>query len=198
MAAAMKIFQPLYDRVLTLSAHRLANRYLALMSVIEAIFFPIPPDVMLVPMCLSQPRLAWRFAAICTVASVAGAVVGYMLGDWLGEWLRPWLEQSRYAAAYFAVVQAFERYGVVYMVLAGFSPIPFKIFTISGGLLKMPLLPFVLAALVGRAARFFLVAGLIRLGGEPFAARLRQWVDWIGWGVVIIAGIGLVVWQWWR
>lgn len=192
----MRFFQRVYDRVLAWVAHPKAPWLLALVSTTEAIIFPIPPDVMLAPMCLSQPQKAWRLAALCTLTSVFGAVIGYCLGHFLGFWIRPWLEQSHYAPAYQAVVTAFAEYGVVYLVLAGFSPIPFKVFTVSAGLLRMSLLPFILAALIGRAGRFFLVAGLIRLGGPNAAQYLRRWVDWLGWSILIIAGIGLILWRW--
>lgn len=192
----MRPFQAMYDIVLGWSRHPRAERYLAALSASEAIFFPVPPDVMLAPMCLARPRQAWRYATWCTLASVGGAFIGYLLGDWAGETIRPWLEQSRYADSYHSVVESFTVYGVIYMVLAGFSPIPFKIFTVSAGLLSMPLLPFLLASAAARAARFFLVAGLIRVGGPQFAERLRQWVDGIGWSVLAIALVGLIGWGW--
>ncbi|MCG8465838.1 MAG: DedA family protein [Xanthomonadales bacterium] len=192
----MHFFQRWYDRILQWSAHRYASVYLAIVSFIEAIFFPIPPDVMLAPMCLSRPEKAWRYALICTVASMVGAVLAYFLGAWLGEWVRPWLESGHYAEAYAAVVDAFDRYGVAALLLAGFSPIPFKVFTVSSGLLQMAFIPFVLAATVARAARFFLVAGLIRWGGPKMEGHLRRWIDWIGWGVVVLALITFIVWRW--
>jgi len=192
----MHFFQRWYDRILTWSAHRYASVYLAIVSFSEAIFFPIPPDVMLAPMCLSRPERAWRYASICTAASITGAVLAYFLGDWLGEWVRPWLESGHYAEAYAAVVEAFDRYGVAYLLLAGFSPIPFKVFTVSSGLLQMAFIPFVLASTVARAARFFLVAGLIRWGGPKVEGHLRRWIDWIGWSVVVLAVVGFIVWRW--
>ena len=191
----MRIFQQLYDRILTWAGHRHAGVYLGVMSFTEAIFFPIPPDFMLAPMCLSEPRRAWRYATICTLASIAGAVIAYLLGDWLGQSIRPWLLQSHYAEPYLAVVEAFERYGVVYMLLAGFTPIPFKIFTVSAGLLKMSFLPFIVATLIARSARFYMVAGIIYWGGPKYAHHLRRWVDWIGWVVVVLTLIGLLVWH---
>lgn len=191
----MRIFQKLYDTILVWSGHRHASAYLAIISFIEAIFFPIPPDVMLAPMCLSRPERAWRYAFICTLASIIGAVIAYALGDWLGHHIRPWLLQSHYADAYNAVVDAFDHYGIIYMLLAGFSPIPFKIFTVSAGLLKMPFLPFIVAALVARAARFYLVAGIIYWGGPKYAQHLRRWIDWVGWFLVVAVAVGLLLWQ---
>ena len=191
----MRVFQPWYDRCLRWASHPHAQRYLVMMSTAEAIFFPIPPDVMLAPMCLARPQNAWRYALACTLASLAGALVGYALGWGLAAAIEPWLEQSHYADAYVRVKAAFAEYGVVYLLVAGFSPIPFKLFTVSAGLLRMPLLPFAGAVLVGRAARFFLVAGLIRWLGPKVAEPLRQWIDWLGWLTVIVAIIAVLIWR---
>lgn len=185
------MFQALYDRVLAWSRHRYAARYLAGLSFAEATFFPIPPDVMLAPMVLAQRSRAWSLALLTTLTSVAGGIAGYLIG-WLGlELIYPLIERVGYEAYYLEAVEAFREYGIWFVIVAGFTPIPFKIITIAGGALLMPLPGFVLGSLIGRGARFYLVAALIWAGGERMAEKLRAWVDAIGWSVIallIIAG----------
>ena len=188
------MFQKAYDLALGWAGHRHAPRYLAGLSAAEAIFFPIPPDVMLMPMCLANMRRAFYYAFICTAASVIGGFVGYAIG-WSGsEPLAEWLQGSPYAAGYTEAVTAFDRFGVWILLVAGFSPIPYKVFTITAGLLLMPLPQFMVGAIIGRSARFFLVAGVLRLGGEHMADRIRPLVDWVGWAMVVllVAALG-----WW-
>ena len=180
------MFRGLYDRVLIWSRHRHARRYLAGLSVAEATFFPIPPDVMLAPMVLADRSRAWSLALLTTLASVAGGAIGYLIG-WLGiELVHPLIERAGYLHHYQRAVAAFGDYGIWFVIVAGFTPIPFKIITIAGGALLMPLPGFILGSIVGRGARFFLVAGLIWAGGERIADRLRNWVDAIGWTVIVL------------
>jgi membrane protein YqaA with SNARE-associated domain len=188
------MFQRLYDQVLTWAAHPRAPSILSGLSFAESSFFPIPPDVMLAPMCLAQPRKAWRFAALCSLSSVAGGLLGYLIGRLAFGLIEPWLMASSYQDLFLSAVDSFERWGWMYILLAGFTPIPYKIFTISAGVVGMPLLPFVVGSAIGRGARFFLVAGLIRLLGERGAERLRAWVDLIGWSVLLLAALGFGVW----
>lgn len=189
------MFQGLYDRVLTWSQHRHARRYLAGLSAAEAIFFPIPPDVMLAPMVLAERSRAWRLALLTTLASVGGGLIGYLIG-WLGlELVFPLVERVGYDGYYEQAVEAFENHGIWFVIVAGFTPIPFKIITIAGGALLMPLPGFVLGSLIGRGARFFLVAALIWAGGERMRDQLRGWIDRIGWSVVaLVALIVAIVW----
>jgi len=189
------MFRGLYDRVLIWSRHRHAARYLAGLSVAEATFFPIPPDVMLAPMVLAERQRAWALALLTTLASVAGGVIGYLIG-WLGlELIYPLIEGVGYAGYYQQAVGAFAEYGIWFVIVAGFTPIPFKIITIAGGALLMPLPGFILGSVIGRGARFFLVAGLVWAGGERMADRLRDWVDAIGWAAIgLIALAGALYW----
>lgn len=183
------MFQGLYDRVLIWSRHRHATRYLAGLSVAEATFFPVPPDVMLAPMVLADRSRAWSLALLTTLASVAGGVIGYLIG-WLGlELIYPFIERVGYLHHYERAVQAFDEYGIWFVIVAGFTPIPFKIITIAGGALLMPLPGFILGSLIGRGARFFLVAALIWSGGDRMADRLRNWVDAIGWAVIAVVAL---------
>ena len=188
----MRLFRPIYDRVLEWSRHRHAHRYLAGLSFAEATFFPVPPDVMLAPMVLAERDRAWRLAGLTTVASVLGGLAGYLIG-WLAlEFVLPLVERFGYLDAYASATRLFETWGIAFVIVAGFTPIPFKIITIAGGALLMPLPGFIVGSLIGRGARFFLVAALIRAGGARMADHLRERIDLIGWIVVALAVIGAV------
>ncbi|MBT6065754.1 MAG: DedA family protein [Proteobacteria bacterium] len=188
----MRIFSKLYDLVLDWAKHRNASRYLAALSFAESSFFPIPPDVMLAPMVLAQPKNAWRLALLTTLFSVLGGILGYLIGMFLFGLIAQPLIDFYNAGEAFATAQAhFKSYGIWIIFIAGFTPIPYKIFTVSAGLAAMAFGPFVLASLVGRGARFFLVAGLIFLGGERFEQQLRRYADLIGWIMVVIVGFFL-------
>lgn len=190
----MTLFGPLYDRVIRWSAHRHAPAYLAGMSAAESTFFPIPPDVMLVPMTLARPASWLWFASLCTVASVLGGMVGYAIGHFALEAAMPWIERVGHADTFERVQALFARYGFWIVVVAGFTPIPYKIFTIASGAAGMPLLPFVAGSLVGRGGRFLLVSGLIAWGGAPFERLLRRYVEILGW-LVVVALVLLLAWM---
>ncbi|WP_058615741.1 YqaA family protein [Tepidimonas taiwanensis] len=190
----MRLFAPLYERALRWARHRHAPRYLAALSFAESSFFPVPPDVMLAPMALANPQQAWRLAWLTTWTSVLGGLAGYLIG-WLAfAALEPWLRGSSYWPAYQQAVAWFDAWGAWAVFVAGFSPIPYKVFTIAAGALAMPLLPFALASLVGRGARFFLVAALMRWGGARMEPLLRRHIDRIGWAVVALVVVGGILW----
>ncbi|HNP65717.1 MAG TPA: YqaA family protein [Woeseiaceae bacterium] len=189
----MKIFAPIYERVLMWSRHRHAERYLAAMSFAESSFFPIPVDVMLAPMCLALRERWFRYATIATVFSVLGGVAGYGIGFGLFEAIEPWLSESHYWSAYQTSRSWFDDYGVWVVFVAGFSPIPYKVFTIAAGVAALNLPAFIVASLVGRAARFFLVAGLVKLGGQRFEDTLQKYVERIGWATVLAVGL-VIAW----
>ena len=192
----MKLFSPLYARVMQWSRHRHAPWYLGGMSFAESSFFPIPPDVMLAPMCLANPHKAWRLALITTLTSVLGGLLGYLIGALAFDSIAPWLQtQDRYWAGYLKALEWFGTWGILAVFVAGFSPIPYKVFTIAAGVLSMALLPFVLASLVGRGARFFLVAAIMRWGGERMEAQLHIYIDRLGWATValVVLGAGVYV-----
>ncbi len=183
------MFVRLYDRVIEWAAHRRAPAILSVLSFTESSFFPIPPDVMLMPMCLAKPKRAWFYAMVCTLASVLGGMAGYLIGKLAFGWIEPWLMTSHYADTFTNAVEAFETWGFWYILLAGFTPIPYKVFTISAGVVGMPFYAFIGGSMVGRGGRFFLVAALIRLGGEKLAGRLRKYVDLIGWLTILAAAV---------
>jgi membrane protein YqaA with SNARE-associated domain len=148
---------------------------------------------MLAPMCLAERARAWRFAAIATIFSVLGGAAGYAIG-WLAfEAIEPWLAESHYWAAYETSRAWFDSYGFWAVFIAGFSPIPYKVFTIAAGVAALSFPGFMLASLIGRGARFFLVAGLVVLGGDKLESNLRKYIEAIGWAVVAIVGV-IIAW----
>ena len=189
----MKLFAPLYERVLAWSRHPHAERYLGAMSFAESSFFPIPVDVMLAPMCLADRDRWVRYATIATLLSVAGGLAGYAIGYAAFEAIEPWLRQSHYWEAYETSRRWFDEYGVVVVFVAGFSPIPYKVFTIAAGVAALNVPGFLIASLIGRAGRFFLVAGLVRAGGERFESTLQKHIERIGW-VVVALSVVLIAW----
>ncbi len=191
----MALFRGLYQRVMRWSRSPHAPRYLAMLSFAESSFFPVPPDVMLAPMSLAQPQRALRFAALTTAASVAGGLLGYLIGHFAIAAIEPWLADLGYLPAYEKARAWFDQWGFWAVFVAGFSPIPYKVFTIAAGSMAMPLLPFVVASTVGRGARFYLVAGLLAWGGPRLERRLQDWVERIGWALVILLVGGYLVFR---
>lgn len=168
------------------SRHHHAPWYLGGVSFAESSFFPIPPDVMLAPMCLANPSRAWQFALLTTLASVAGGLFGYLIGHYAFDIFEPMLRESHYWPSYQRAVEWFGNWGFWAIFVAGFSPVPYKVFTIAAGTLSMALLPFTLASLIGRGARFFLVAGLMAWGGARMEAVLHKYIDRLGWAAVVL------------
>ena len=132
------MFGTLYDRVIQWSQHRHAARYLGALSFAESSFFPVPPDVMLAPMCLAAPRRAWYFATITSITSVIGGIAGYALGYAALEMIEPLLIEWGYGEGYRRVQAWFEQWGIATVFIAGFSPVPYKLFTISAGAAGVP------------------------------------------------------------
>jgi membrane protein YqaA with SNARE-associated domain len=191
----VKLFSPLYERALHWSRHRHAPWYLAGLSFAESSFFPIPPDVMLAPMSLANPARAWWFAALTTLASVIGGLFGYGIGVFAFDLIEPLLHDAGYWPKYLQAKSWFDEWGFWAVLLAGFSPIPYKIFTITAGAIAMPLLPFALASVIGRGARFFLVAALMAWGGERMEALLRRYIDRIGWLLVAAVVVAFMIYR---
>lgn len=181
------MFSVMFDKVMQWAEHRHACYYLSGLSIIESAFAPVPPpDVMLAPMSLAKPHRAWFYAALTTATSVFGGILGYLLGMFAFELIEPLIHQANYTSNFEKAQAWFQEWGIWVVFIAGFSPIPYKIFTITAGVASMAFLPFVLASIVGRGARFFLVAGLMLWGGEAMQQTLRKHIDRIGWIMVII------------
>ena len=188
----MKIFSALYTRVMRWARHPYATWYLFGLSFAESSFFPVPPDVMLAPMSMARPKRAMFLALLTTLGSTLGGVAGYLIGMLAFDAIEPLLHQWGYFDGYLQARQWFAEWGFWVVFVAGFSPIPYKVFTITAGVISMAFLPFVLASMVGRGARFFLVAALMAWGGEAMEQRLHKWVDWVGW-LTLLAVVIIVV-----
>ena len=174
MTVAARMLQRLYDRTLALAGHRHATPGLALVSFAESSVFPIPPDVLLIPMILAQRARAWTLALICTVASVLGGLAGYAIGYFLFESLgRPVLEFYGYVAQFREVQAFFHDWGFWFIFAAGLTPIPYKVFTIASGVMTLNPAVFAVASLVSRGARFYLLAGLLWYFGPP----IRRFIE---------------------
>ena len=190
----MRLFEPIYTKLLSWAKHRYAERYLAIVSFAESSFFPIPVDVMLAPMVLAKPNDAWRLAGITTIMSVVGGTFGYFIGvfffDAYGQQI---LSAFNAHEVFEQTKQQYTKHGLWIILLAGFTPIPYKIFTIASGVLGIALLPFIILSFFGRGARFFLVAALIRLGGDKLEATIHKQVELLGWlAVVLVVVVGAI------
>lgn len=180
----------LYNWTMSFAARRNARWALAGVSFAESSFFPIPPDVLLIPMVLANRQKAWEFAAICTIASVIGGVFGYAIGAFLYDTVGVWVVNLYNLQD---KMETFRRYyaewGIWIIVLAGFTPIPYKVFTIASGLAAYDLGLFVLLSAIGRGGRFFLIAGLLYYFGEPIRSFIERRLEVLTIGAAL-AGIG--------
>jgi membrane protein YqaA with SNARE-associated domain len=169
------MLQRLYDWTMRLAATPHALPALAAISFIESSFFPIPPDVLMIPMVLATRRRAWWIAAVCTAASVAGGFLGYAIGyfgfDAIG---RPILEFYGAMDKYAAVKETFDHWGAWFIIIKGMTPIPYKLVTIFSGAVHFDLLQFAFSSLISRALRFFLLAALLWRFGEPIRSFIEE------------------------
>ena len=186
------IFKGVYEWCMRCAAHRHAERYLAGISIIESIFFPVPTALIVAPMAVARPERAVQIALIATLTSVFGGLVGYALGYYAIAAIEPIIESAGYWDKYLTAQDWFNRWGFWAVVVAGFSPIPFKLFTISAGALSMAIAPFLMAALIGRAAHFFLVSLSMAWAGPKLEPVVRKYIEWLGWATVL----ALVVYIW--
>ena len=196
----MKLFAPLYERALAWARHPKAPALLGGLSFAEAIVFPVMPEVMLAPMCLSQPRRAFWFATVSLASAMVGAVIGYYLGHYAWQAVQPILAKLGMLASIEHGIEVVRAKSVEspwavfwFLVLAGFSPIPMKVFTWASGIVGVPMLPFLLSMLVGRGKRLYLVAAAIRIGGERAERALHRYIEPIGWSVLVLM-VGAAGW----
>ena len=187
------MFQKLYRWTLSLAESQHAPWALGVIAFAESSFFPVPPDAILIPMSLARPKRAWGYALICTLGSVAGALLGYAIGAFLYETVGKWLiNLYGYGARIDQLRALYAQWGWAVILFKGLTPIPFKIVTITSGLLAYSLPLFVLLSFVTRGARFFLIAVLLKHYGEPVNALLDKY---FGWFLAILAA-AIVVGFW--
>ncbi len=183
----------LYDWVMRAAESPQALKWLGLVSFAESSFFPIPPDAMIVPMVLAQPKRAWTIAAVCTIASVIGGFFGYAIGYYLFETVgRPIVEFYGYQEAFNKFRDEFQHWGLWIILIKGLTPIPYKIVTIASGVAHFDLLVFALASLATRASRFFLVAALLRYFGPPIRTFIEKYLTWVTTAFVLLIVAGFV------
>ena len=200
---ALNIFGRMYDLCIRLAAHPKAVWFLCINSLIESIFWPIPPDVMLAPMCLACPRKAYHYALVAVLSSVLGAICGYYLGYLIYDpYIKDLIEYMGQQHNVAVVRGWFSlEYGVLMIFVGAFTPIPYKIIAITTGVMAaeslmqtgstgmLSILIFVPVSLAGRGLRFFLEAGIISFGGEKMEKAVRRYIDVIGWaliGIIVI------------
>ncbi len=182
-----------YDKIIALSAHRQAEPILAGVAFVESSFFPIPPDAMLIPMILARPERAWHIAAFCTIASVLGGILGYAIGFYAFETFGKAVIQFYGLGHDFdAFRDAYQHWGLWIILIKGMTPIPYKLVTIASGLAGYDFWTFVAASIVTRGARFFLVAALLRIYGEPIRHFIEKHLTWVTTGFLVILVGGFV------
>ena len=184
----------LYSRIKALAQSPHAEASLAAVAFAESSFFPIPPDVLLAPMALAHPRRAWRFALVATVASVLGGMLGYAIGaalyDSLGLWL---VNLYGYGAKMEALKQTYAQWGWLVILVKGVTPIPYKLVTITSGLLGYNFPLFVALSVVTRGARFFLVAGALNWFGEPLREAMERNFAAVLGGFAALVVVGFII-----
>ena len=184
-----------YDWVLSWADKPGGPWALAGISFAESSFFPIPPDILLIPLCLSVPARAFWYAGLCTTASVAGGMFGYAIGylffDAVGQRI---IDFYSLAGAFETVAAWYSQYAAGVVIFAGFTPIPFKVFTILAGLVRLNFPLFVVASIIGRGGRFFLVAALLRLFGEPMKDFIDRYFNLltVALAVIFVAGFAVL------
>ena len=184
-----------YQRIMESADNPKAVWVLGAVSFMESSFFPLPPDILLIPMILADKTRAWRLAFICTITSVVGGFLGYAIGYYLftsiGNWI---IDFYNCSSAYEAVKENFRQWGFLLICLKGLTPIPFKILTIASGALQFNLVEFLVASLIARSLRFYIVAGILwRFGSwaREFIERYLPWVLTASLGVIILGFIML-------
>ena len=184
----------LYDWTMSLAASPHAPWALGAIAFAESSFFPVPPDVILVPMTLAEPKKAWRFAMICTIGSVAGGALGYAFGalffDTIGQWL---INLYGYGAKMEALRAFYAQWGAIFILVKGFTPIPYKLVTIMSGLLAYNFPLFIGLSLITRGARFFVLAAAINHFGDKIRDKLESHFGlFVGvMALIVVAGFAL-------
>jgi membrane protein YqaA with SNARE-associated domain len=187
------MLRDVYHRTLILAGSPRAGWWLALVAFTEASCFPIPPDVLLIPMALARPQRAWRLALICTIASVVGGALGYYIGYAVFNQLaRPVLEFYGYGGKFAAFQAMYAEWGLWVILIKGLTPIPYKIVTIASGAAKFDFWVFMAASLVTRGARFFIVATLLHFWGERVKDFIERRLTLVTSGVAVAIVGGFV------
>ncbi|RTR16025.1 DedA family protein [Azospirillum griseum] len=169
------MLRSLYNRIQRLSVRRDAVWWMSAVSFAESSFFPLPPDVMLIPMCLAQPKKLWFYTNLCALASLLGGVFGYALGFYLFESLgRLIIDLYDAQDSFLRFQEMFAAYGPWFLILKGVTPIPYKLLTITAGFAHLDLTVFVLCSIIARFSRFYMIAVLLHFYGEQVQAIIEK------------------------
>ncbi|MDA9672877.1 DedA family protein [Paracoccaceae bacterium] len=189
----MRFLRFLYNWTLELANNPRAIWLLGFVSFIEAIFFPIPPDILLIPMILANIQKAWFYAFVATITSVMGGLVGYAVGFLAySEIAEPLLISLGKQSAMILFSNSINENGFLIVLTAGISPIPFKVVSIMSGFTQMPLLVFLVSAMLGRAIRFFVVATLLKYYGETIKSFIETYLGWLFLVFMVLIFVGTI------
>lgn len=165
------------DRIIKLSNHPKAEKLCYLIAFLESSIFPIPPDVLIIPMLINNPKNVWKVSFYSTIYSVIGGILGYLIGyflyDSVGKWL---IEAYSYEDSFIKIQQGFDKYGMLLIMLKGLTPLPFKLVTLSSGFVKFNFVEFLIASIICRATRFYMLGGAIYFLGERFRNIIMNYI----------------------
>ena len=187
------LFTRSYDAIMLWAKSKHAVSILSTVSFIESFIFPIPPDLLLIPMGISSPKKAYYFSMLTTIFSVLGGVIGYLVGVYLSDLFLSSLGWIFDENSVEITTAWMTEWGVMVVLISGFSPIPYKIFTIASGVTGLAFIPFLIASFLGRGMRFFLIGFIISKGGDNLEKRLRKYVEVIGWMGLSILSIYILL-----
>ena len=200
----MQFIKNIYDWVLSLSEKKNSDYSISFLSFSESFFFPVPPDVLLIPLCLGNRRKSFYFAFLCSISSIFGGIIGYYIGKVLW-WNVPGVEYSSLVNMFFKYIPGltidsfnnikdlYFKWDFLIIFTAGFTPIPFKLITISSGTFNINFVMFVLASLISRSARFFLLATLIWFFGQKIRVFIEKYFNLLAIFFTILLAGGFII-----
>ena len=175
------LFPRAYDAIMLWAKSKHAVSVLSTVSFVESFIFPIPPDLLLIPLSISNPRKAYYFAMLATIFSVFGGVIGYLIGIYFSDLFLSTLGWMFDKKSVEITIEWMAEWGVMVVLISGFSPIPYKIFTVASGVTGLAFIPFLIASLLGRGMRFFLIGFIVSKGGDNLEKKLRKYAELFGW-----------------
>ena len=187
----MSFFSKLFNKILDLANTKNSEKYLYFVSFIESFIFPVPPDVLLAPIALTK-KIHWlKIAIYTTFYSVLGGIVGYIIGIYLYE--ITFFQKIINEKIFLEAKNLFLEHGFMIIFIAGFTPIPYKVFTITAGYMSIAFIPFVLASFIGRGLRFIIISGLFYYFGLKLANKLKKYFEYIGFAITIVLAYYIVI-----
>ena len=190
------LFPRSYDAIMLWAKSKHAVSILSTVSFVESFIFPIPPDLLLIPLSISNPKKAYYFAMLTTIFSVLGGVIGYLIGIYFADLFLSTLGWMFDEKSVETTTEWMAEWGVMVVLISGFSPIPYKIFTVASGVAGLTFIPFLLASFLGRGMRFFLIGFIISKGGDNLEKKLRKYSEVFGWtGLFIFSAYVFFTWS---